>query len=59
VREVLTSEELAEINALRKEVGDQERTIEIVKAATTISSRKRTLSRCGSRSLTPIGIGGR
>jgi len=30
-----TTEELAEIKALRKEVADQQRTIEIVKAATT------------------------
>jgi transposase len=30
-----TSEELAEIKALRKEVADQQRTIEILKAATT------------------------
>ena len=30
-----TTEELAEIKALRKEVADQQRTIEILKAATT------------------------
>lgn len=30
-----TSEELAEIKALRREVADQQRTIEILKAATT------------------------
>jgi transposase-like protein len=30
-----TSEELAEIKALRKEVADQQRTVEILKAATT------------------------
>ena len=30
-----TTEELAEIRALRKEVADQQRTIEILKAATT------------------------
>ena len=30
-----TSDELAEIKALRREVADQQRTIEILKAATT------------------------
>jgi transposase len=35
LREAPTSEELAEIKALRKEVADQQRTIEILKAATT------------------------
>ena len=30
-----TTEELAEIKALRREVADQQRTIEILKAATT------------------------
>lgn len=35
-----TSEELAEIKALRKEVADQQRTIEILKAATTFFARE-------------------
>lgn len=35
LREAPTSEELAEIKKLRKEVADQQRTIEILKAATT------------------------
>ena len=35
LRQAPTSEELAEIKALRKEVADQQRTIEILKAATT------------------------
>jgi transposase len=34
LRQAPTSEELAEIKALRKEVADQQRTIEILKAAT-------------------------
>lgn len=34
LREAPTSEELAEIKKLRKEVADQQRTIEILKAAT-------------------------
>jgi transposase len=34
LREAPTSEELAEIRKLRKEVADQQRTIEILKAAT-------------------------
>jgi transposase len=39
-----TTEELAEIKKLRKEVADQQRTIEILKAATTFSLRKPTPS---------------
>ena len=35
-----TSEELAEIKVLRKEVADQQRTIEILKAATTFFARE-------------------
>lgn len=35
-----TTEELAEIKALRKEVADQQRTIEILKAATTFFARE-------------------
>ena len=35
-----TPEELAEIKALRKEVADQQRTIEILKAATTFFERE-------------------
>ncbi len=35
LRPAPTTEELAEIKALRKEVADQQRTIEILKAATT------------------------
>ncbi len=35
-----TTEEVAEIKALRKEVADQQRTIEIVKAATTFFARE-------------------
>jgi len=35
-----TSEELAEIKRLRKEVADQQRTIEILKAATTFFVRE-------------------
>ena len=35
-----TSEELAEIKALRKEVADQQRTIEILKAATTFFAQE-------------------
>ena len=35
-----TSEELAEIKALRREVADQQRTIEILKAATTYFARE-------------------
>ncbi len=35
-----TTEELAEIKALRGEVADQERTIEILKAATTYFARE-------------------
>ena len=35
-----TTEELAEIKALRKEVADQQRTIEILKAATTFFVRE-------------------
>jgi transposase len=35
LRDAPTSEELAEIRRLRKEVADQQRTIEILKAATT------------------------
>lgn len=35
-----TTEELAEINALRKEVADQQRTIEILKAATTFFAQE-------------------
>ena len=40
-----TTEELAEIKALRKEVADQQRTIEILKAATTFSPRRPTRGR--------------
>jgi transposase len=36
----LTTEELAEIRQLRKEVADQQRTIEILKAATTYFARE-------------------
>ena len=35
-----TTDELAEIKALRKEVADQQRTIEILKAATTFFARE-------------------
>jgi transposase len=35
-----TTEELAEIKALRKEVADQQRTIEILKAATTFFAQE-------------------
>lgn len=35
-----TTEELAEIKALRREVADQQRTIEILKAATTYFARE-------------------
>lgn len=35
-----TTEELAEIKALRKEVADEQRTIEILKAATTFFARE-------------------
>ena len=35
-----SSEELAEIKALRREVADQQRTIEILKAATTYFARE-------------------
>ena len=35
LRQAPTTEELAEIKALRKEVADQQRTIEILKAATS------------------------
>src|SRR4051794_21854982 len=35
-----TTEELAEIKALRKEVADQQRTIEILKAATSFFARE-------------------
>ena len=35
-----TTEELAEIKALRKEVADQQRTIEILKAATTFFAKE-------------------
>ncbi len=35
-----TTEELAEIKALRREVADQQRTIEILKAATTYFVRE-------------------
>jgi transposase len=35
-----TTEELAEIRALRREVADQQRTIEILKAATTCFARE-------------------
>ena len=40
-----TTEELAEIKALRKEVADQQRTIEILKAATTFFARENAPSR--------------
>jgi transposase len=40
VRPGPTTEELAEIKALRKEVADQQRTIEILKAATTFFAQE-------------------
>ena len=40
-----TSEELAEIRRLRKEVADQQRTIEILKAATTFFAQEADLRR--------------
>jgi len=40
-----TTGELAEIKALRREVADQQRTIEILKAATTYSRRRPTRDR--------------
>src|SRR3990172_2853016 len=42
LREGPTTEELAKIKRLRREVADSQRTIEILKAATTFSSRKPT-----------------
>ncbi len=35
-----TTQEIAEIKALRKEVADQQRTIEILKAATTLFAQE-------------------
>jgi hypothetical protein len=40
LRQGPTTEELAEIRKLRKEVADQQRTIEILKAATTFFVRE-------------------
>ena len=42
LRAARTTEELAEIRKLRREVADQQRTIEILKAANAVSSRKRS-----------------
>lgn len=42
LRQAPTSEELAEIKALRKEVADQQRTIEILKAATAFFVQETT-----------------
>ncbi len=56
-----TTEELAEIKRLRREVADQQRTIEILKAATSLSLRNSTLDigECGVHRRRSSSLAGR
>jgi transposase len=59
LREAPTSEELAEIKKLRREVADQQRTIEILKAATALFVQEQSPRLpLGWSSSTPTGTGG-